>query len=104
MLYERTEVEQRLNRLERSNRRLKLAVSACLLCAAVMMLMGAASPTTKVIDAEKVVLHDSAGNERGELFANENAWGLVLFNKNKTRAASLVVKDGLNGVLLCDQN
>ncbi len=104
MSYDLREIERRFNKLERSNRTLKLMLSVCLLGAAVMMLMGAASPTPKVIDAEKIVLHDSAGNERGELFASENAWGLVLFNKNNTRAASLVVSAGLNGVLLCDQN
>jgi hypothetical protein len=98
------EIQLRLDRLERSNRRLKTTISACFLGAAAMILMGATSTAPKVIDAEKIILHDSAGNERGQLFASDNAWGLVLFNKNGTRATSLVVSAGLNGVLLCDQN
>jgi len=80
-------------------------LSVCLLSGAAMMLMGASSTAPKVIDAEKIILRDSAGNERGELFANENAWGLVLFNKNKTKAASLIGSaNTMNGVLLFDQN
>jgi|SRR2546421_7799607 len=98
------EILLRLDRLERSNRRLKMAVSVCSLGAIAMMLMGATSTAPKVVDAEKIILRDSTGNERGQLFANDNAWGLVLFNKNGTKAASLVVSAGLNAVILYDQN
>lgn len=104
MLHERNEFEQRLDRLERSNRTLKTALLVCFVGAIAMMLMGATSTAPKVIDAEKITLHDSAGTERGQLFANDNAWGLVLFNKNGTKAASLVVSAGLNALILCDQN
>jgi hypothetical protein len=65
----------------------------------------AARPTApKVLDAEKVVLRDGAGNERGELFASEGAWGLVLFNKNNTKAATLMGGNTFNGLILCDQD
>jgi hypothetical protein len=105
MSYDPLEIERRLNKLERSNRALRLVVSVCLLGAVAMMLMGATSTAPKVIDAEKIILRDSAGNERGQLFANENVWGLVLFNKNKTKAASFIASaNTMNGVLLFDQN
>ncbi len=101
-----SEISDRLDRLERSNRNLKTALSGCLCCAVAVMVMGAsATPTTpKVIDAEKVILRDAAGNERGQLFASENSWGLVLFNKNGSKAAALVVSPALNAILLSDQN
>jgi hypothetical protein len=99
-----TDIQERLDRLERSNRRLKVGFLAGLVFAAVVVTTGAVSTTPKVLEAEKIVLKDAAGNERGELFANENAWGLVLFNKNSTKAASLLVGETLNGVVLFDQN
>lgn len=97
-------ISDRLSRLERSNRHLKAALSLCLCCAAALMVMGAASTATKVIDVEKIVLRDSRGNERGQLFASDSSWGLVLFNKNKTQTAGLVVGSELNALLLFDPN
>jgi hypothetical protein len=67
------------------------------------MMTGAASPAPKVIEAQKIILRDTAGNERGELFATDTSWGLVLFNKNNTRAASLAVGSEMNVLLLFDQ-
>jgi len=99
-----SEIKLRLSRLERSNRRLKVAFYVCFCSGAGLILMGAASTAPKVIEAEKIILRDGAGNERGQLFANENAWGLVLFNKDSTKAASLLVSSTLNGVVLFDQN
>lgn len=74
------EIYERLNRLERSNRRLKMLLSACLCGGVALFLMGAAS-NPKVVEAEKFLLRDSAGVERGEMFASEAARGLVFFNK-----------------------
>ena len=99
-----TDIQERLSRLERSNRQLKVALLTGVLCAAVVVTMGAVSTAPKVLEAEKIILRDAAGNERGQLFANENAWGMVLFNKNSTKAASLVISDTINGVVLFDQN
>jgi hypothetical protein len=48
--------------------------------------MGAASPTPRIIEAENIILRTGGGTERGELFASDTAWGLVLFNKNNTPA------------------
>jgi hypothetical protein len=98
------DTHERLARLERSNRILKAILSVCLACAAVVFLMGAASTAPKIIEAQKFILKDGAGNERGELFATDKAWGLVLFNKNETKAASIFVSSEMNGVILSDQN
>jgi hypothetical protein len=99
-----TDIQERLSRLERSNRHLKVALLAGVLCVSVVVTMGAVSTAPKVLEAEKIILRDAAGNERGQLFANENAWGMVLFNKNSTKAATLVVSDTINGIVLFDQN
>jgi hypothetical protein len=98
------EIHERLTRLERSNRILKAILSVCLACVAIVFLMGAASTAPKIIEAEKFILEDGAGNERGELFATDKAWGLVLFNRNDTKAASIFVSSEMNGVILSDQN
>jgi hypothetical protein len=95
---------ERLDRLERSNRRLKAAFLVCACCVLALIVMGAVSSAPKVVEAQKIILRDGAGNERGELFASDASWGLVLFNKNKTKAASLVVGSEANGLLLFDQN
>jgi hypothetical protein len=94
---------KRVAKLEAQNRRLKKAGIASFILAAAVMAMGQASPS-KVIEAQKIILRGSGGEERGELFAGEAAWGLVLFNKNSTKAASLVVSSYGNGILLFDQN
>jgi hypothetical protein len=98
------EIQERLDRLETSNCRMKTALSLLLCCAAAVVLMGAASTAPKMIDVEKITLRDSAGNERGQLFASATAWGLVLFNRNGTKAASFVVGSELNALLLSDQD
>jgi hypothetical protein len=98
------DTHERLARLERSNRLLKIMLSICLCCGAVVFLMGAATTEPKIIEAQKIVLKDNTGKERGQLFATDKAWGLVLFNKNDTKAASIFVSSEMNGVILSDQN
>jgi hypothetical protein len=99
-----TEIHERVTRLERSNRLLKVILSICLCCGAVVFLMGAATTEPKIIEAQKIILKDNTGKERGQLFATDKVWGLVLFNKNETKAASIFVSSEMNGVILSDQN
>lgn len=77
------EIQGRLDKLECSNRRMKVALTVFLCCGAAVMLTGAASTGPKVIDAQKIILRDVAGNERGQLFASDAAWGLVLLALHK---------------------
>ena len=99
-----TEICKRLDSLERSNRMLKSALCVCVCCVLAVLALGATTATPKVLEAEKIILRDGAGNERGELFATDASWGLVLFNKNNTKAASLVVGNPFNALILLDQN
>jgi hypothetical protein len=95
-------LEQRLDNLERSNRNLR-AVVMCLLTAVVLFTM-AARPSPKVLEAEKIVLRDPNGKERGQLFASEKAWGLVLYTENGQQALDLVASTTVNGLMISDQN
>ena len=63
-------VVERLDRVERENRRLKKAGVAILAGIAGVVLMGQAMPTkvAKVVEAEKFVLKDTAGKVRGGLY------------------------------------
>jgi hypothetical protein len=97
-------IDQRLQRLESSNRIMKTALTVCLLVAVLVVTIGATSVAPKILDVQKIILRDEAGNERGQLFATDKAWGLVLFNKGGTRAASLFVGSEANGLLLSDRN
>jgi hypothetical protein len=62
----RPEIEnvlQRVERLERQNRRLKLVGLGIALCVGILLAMGAAK-TPRTIEAEKIVLRDSRGRAR----------------------------------------
>jgi len=97
-------VEQRLQKLESSNGVLKAALAVCVLVAVAVVTLGATSVAPKVLDVQKLILHDEADNERGQLFATDKAWGLVLFNKGGTKAVSLFVAPEANGFFLSDRN
>jgi hypothetical protein len=99
-----SDFSDRLARLECSNHRLKAALSALLCCAVAVVLMGARPAAQKVIEAEKIVLRDSAGNERGQFFTTENSSGIVFFNADGSKGAALIVGSALNGLMIADQN
>lgn len=96
------EISERLDRLERSNRRLKGLLAASFFLVGALLCMGAAAP--KVVEAEKFILRDSSGTERGEMFATDTARGLVFFNKNGQRGIALAVSDAMNAVMISDPN
>jgi hypothetical protein len=97
-----SEISERLDKLERSNRRLEGLLSIVFCCVGAVWVMGAAVP--KVLEAEKFVLRDSGGAERGEIFGTETSRGIVFFNKNGERGLALVVNDQMNALILADQN
>jgi hypothetical protein len=97
-------IERRLHKLESSNRLLKAALAVCVLVGAAAITLGATSVAPKVLDVQKIIMRDEAGNERGQLFATDKTWGLVLFNKKGTKAASLFVAQEGNGLIVSDQN
>jgi hypothetical protein len=97
-------LEQRLDNLEGSNRNMRAGLVICLLVAIALFTMAARPTAPKVLEAEKIVLRDPNGNERGQLFANEKSWGLVLFTETGQQALGLVASTGVNVLLISDQN
>ncbi len=97
-------LEQRLDDLERSNRRMRAGLVVCLLAAIVLFTMAARPSAPKVLEAEKIVLRDTNGNQRGQLFASEKSWGLVLYTEGGQQALGLIASTTVNGLLISDQN
>ncbi len=90
-------VVQRLDRVERENRRLKKAGVAILAGIAGVVLMGQAKPSTvaKVVEAEKFVLRDTAGKIRGELKVDGGSTFLILNDENeRSRFQAFVYSKG----------
>ena len=94
----------RLEKVERSNRRLRGVLALCICCTFVAVLLGAASPVPNVVEAQKFILRDDAGNERGELFVSDKSTGLLLLNKDGTHAGMLAVGSQTNALMLWDHN
>ncbi len=94
---------QRLDRLERENRRLKVAGTIVFLVLVAVGAMGQVLPKAvpKVVEAERFVLRDA----RGKMLATLGTDGLVLADQNgKFRAALGVGTDGSASLIFDDQN
>ena len=71
-----TAVVERLEKLERQNRRLKQAGAVALILAAAVLLMGQASPN-RTVEANEFVLKDESGAVRGRFGMDESVDGYV---------------------------
>lgn len=96
--------EQRLLRLERSNRRLRIGLISIAMASAGICLLGATNPAPKVLKANSFVLVDAAGNERGEFSSNPKAVALQLLNQNGTRAVIIAAGSESNAVSVNDNS
>jgi hypothetical protein len=83
---------QRLERLERSNRRLKLGGLAVLIGLAALGVMGQARPPLQVVEAQEFVVKDAGGVVRARLGASPSAVSLSLSQEGGR--ANLVVSGG----------
>jgi hypothetical protein len=82
---------QRLDRLEKRNRRLNGGLIAALTAFSAIVLMGQASPSPRVVEAQKFVLKDADGNVRGWLAIIGKGSELTLGNANAQPMISLEV-------------
>ena len=96
--------EERLLRLEQSNRRLKLGICAATIIVAAGCLVGFATQEPRTIKASSFILLDDAGNERAELSSAGKAVSLKLLNQNGTQAIKLAAEDGANALAIADQS
>lgn len=83
---------QRLDKLERSNRRLKLSGLAVLVGLATFGLMGQARPPLQTVEAQEFVVKDAGGVVRARLGASSSAVSLSLSHEGGR--ANLVVSGG----------
>lgn len=88
-------IEQRLQRLEIENRRLKRIGFVLVLVPAMAVLMGQAAPDKeKAVRANRFVLTDSEGNERGVFEVKKNGQpALNFFDTNGNKRIQLYVGD-----------
>ncbi len=95
---ELVEVGQRLERVERQNRRLRRAGIALFVVVAAGLLMAQAPPKERIVEAEGFRLKDRQGNVRAELVVSRDGPRLVLFGEggkeHKERLTLDVVKEG----------
>ena len=101
----RLELQQ--EKLQRSNRRLRMATGAVLLFSSAMVLMAQATPQiVDSVDARQFVLHDSSGRVRAALgMAEDGSVGLDLVDaKDRSRVTLDLASDGTPGLDFFDEN
>jgi hypothetical protein len=100
-----TEMDQlliRIGKIERSNKRLRALLGIAALAAILLLFLGTASTPPSVLEAQRFVLKDPAGHERGSLFATDKSWGLILYNGDASKGAALVISTVGNSMLIND--
>jgi hypothetical protein len=87
-------VLDRLENLERQNRRLKRAGTLALFVLAALALMGQAAPKTKTLETQQLVLRDSNGKLRAAFGAYQDGPRLVLTGDDERPRIDVTVKEG----------
>jgi hypothetical protein len=86
---------RRLDRLEREDRRLKLAGVVALAVIAAVMLMGQAGKPGKIVGAEQFIVHDARGGVRAELGTLPNGTvRLVLYDRGNPGETRVILSAG----------
>jgi hypothetical protein len=89
-------IAERLEELEKQNRRMKRAGLFALAAASALLLMGQTAPQFRTVEAERFVLRDSKGKVRGALGMRENGPRLELYDaegdEKEARAVLAVVE------------
>lgn len=90
------DLAQRLDRLERENRRLKRVGSLLVVGFAAMVLMGQTVPKSRTLEAERFILKDASGVTRAELgtWAGDFAGLAIRDQGGNTQAVLHADKDG----------
>ena len=98
-----TAVVERLEKLEKQNRRLKQAGAVALILAAAVLLMGQASPN-RTVEANRFVLTDRSGNEQGVLMLKPSGPSFMLLDPNSLATAELSIRGHNPDLILLDAN
>jgi len=81
---------ERLARLEKQNRRLKMAAALFLIFASSLILMSAAGHKGRTIEARQIVLKDDEGNTRAVLGMRSAGPGLTLYGADGDKVQALL--------------
>ncbi len=95
----------RMDRLERQNRSLKLAIYGLTVCIVAGLLTAASQAPNRMIDAEEIVLRDGNGNVRMKIEVN-NEEGVVqsfLDANGEARIKTLIQPDGVARLRFMDE-
>jgi len=98
-----TAVVERLEKLERQNRRLKQMGAVALLIAAAVLLMGQASPN-RTVEANEFVLRDGNGKVRGTFSMADLGPQLALLDANGIQRVNLLLTVRTPSLFLSDAN
>lgn len=92
---------ERVNKLEKANRRLKRVGVTVLAMVGVLAVMGQAAPKSRVVEAEKFVLRDASGRIRAKLYTDDDSLPVLalLDAEGYSRALLSVDKNGGNMLL-----
>ncbi len=94
---------QRMEKLEKANRRLKLAGVLVLTLVGCLLLLGVASPK-RTVEAEAFILRDANGEMRAVLGMGVEGPSLSLYDANEVPRAVLLVLEGEPALFLYDAN
>ncbi|MFQ5915288.1 MAG: hypothetical protein ACE5JS_19130 [Nitrospinota bacterium] len=100
-------LEERVSRLEKQNRRLRLSLGALALVIAAGVVMGATKQTIfgETIKAQAFLVTDKSGKPRAVFGTIGGEASLELFDGNRRRRVSLAVsKDNIPGLRIYDVN
>jgi hypothetical protein len=93
-------VEDRIDRLERENRRLKLAGGGVAAAALIVVLAGAAATQQPdIIEVRGLILKDADGKKLGEMTSNEMGTGIVFYGAEGGPRAMFGIQANGNGGL-----
>jgi hypothetical protein len=84
------DVLERLERLEKQNRRLKSAAALFMIFTCSLVLMSAAGHKGRTVEARQVVLKDDEGNTRAILGMRSAGPGLTLYDANGDKVQALL--------------
>ena len=102
MDFEIESLKEQLDRIDRSNRRIKFGGIFILACVVVVILLGAAKQTaSRTVEATEFVMRDSQGNIRAHLYSDKDGAHFVLLNPSGGQSVFLETsKDGSHFVVL----
>lgn len=100
---ERHLILERLDRLEKQNRRLRRAIAFLMIIAACLLFVGARFGKGRTLTASRIVLKDDTGTTRAILGMRSAGPGLILYDENGENVEALLTVLETGPVLsLCD--